>query len=338
MVMPEKTVLITGASGEIGQALIYSLAREKSLQIISLDLKALPDGLSGKSTHIIGNLLDKSLLTQLENDYSFSQIFHLAAVLSTTAEHDPLLAHQVNTCSTIDLLEIASRQSQRAGKQVQFLFPSSIAVYGIPDLDTKNNAPPINEDQYTEPITMYGCSKLYCEKVGVYYSLYYKQLDEIPPVRVDFRSLRFPGIISAFTVPSGGTSDFGPEMIHAAAQGVVYDCFVRPDVRIPFMVMPDAVKALLDLARAPGGALRRRVYNVTSFSFSAGDFQELAKASFPDSVINFRPDPQRQAIVDSWPADINDQAARLDWGWAPAQDAQQSCQEYLLKNISKRYS
>jgi len=336
--MPAKTVLVTGASGEIGQALIHSLANEKSLVVISVDLKPLPDEFEDKSTHIIGNLVDKDLLAQLEKDYNFSQIYHLAAVLSTTAEHNPLLAHQVNTCSTIDLLEIAARQSRVTETSVQFIFPSSIAVYGLPDLKTKNGVPPITEDQYTDPTTMYGCSKLYCEKVGVYYSQHFHQLADVIPTRVDFRAVRFPGIISAFTIPSGGTSDFGPEMIHAAAQGKVYDCFVRPDVRIPFMFMPDAVKAMLGLARAPQESLSRRVYNVTSFSFSAADFQEFVLKDFPEAEINFIPDPKRQAIVDSWPADISDQAARSDWNWQPALGADQARQEYLLKNVIKRYS
>ena len=336
--MPDQMVLITGASGEIGQALIHSLVDESSLDVISIDLKPLPDEFEGKTTHIVGDLLDKNLIAQLEAEYDFNQIYHLAALLSTTAEHKPLLAHQINTCSTIDLLEIAARQSQSSKTPVQFIFPSSIAVYGLPDLQTKYSVPPVSEDQYNDPTTMYGCSKLYCEKVGVYYSHNYQQLADEIPTRPDFRAVRFPGIISAYTVPSGGTSDFGPEMIHAAAQGKSYDCFVRPDVRIPFMVMPDAVKALLDISKAPLMDLSRRVYNVSSFSFSADDFKELVIAGFPDAEINFLPDPQRQAIVDSWPADINDEAARTDWGWKPDQGADEACQEYLLKNVIRRYS
>jgi threonine 3-dehydrogenase len=335
--MAERTILITGVCGEIGQALLESLSRDESLQIISLDLNPLPDRLQGRSTHIIGDLLDKSLLSRLDQEFSFDGIYHLAAILSTTAEYQPLLAHQVNTCGTIDLLELASGQSQRLKRSTKFIFPSSIAVYGIPDLATKNQLPPISEGQCTEPRTMYGCSKLYCEKVGAYFSEGYQQLANPVPVRLDFRALRFPGLISAFTVPSGGTSDFGPEMIHAAARGEAYDCFVRPDVRIPFMVMPDAVLALLQLAQAPLESLSRRVYNVTSFSFSANDFRKLAESGFPGARINFRPDPARQAIVDSWPAEIDDSAARIDWGWAPQFGAERACQEYLLENISHRY-
>jgi threonine 3-dehydrogenase len=336
--MTEKTVLVTGACGEIGQALIEDLSDDPQTTLISLDIKPLPEKLKGKTRHLTGNLLDKSLVENLEKEYSFNQIYHLAAVLSTTAEGNPELAHRVNTCVTFDLLEMAARQSQAAGASVKFIFPSSIAVYGMPDLETKMERPPVTENQWTEPITMYGCSKLYCENVGRYFSENFQQLSDPNPIRLDFRAIRFPGIVSAFTVPSGGTSDFGPEMIHAAAQGKPYQCFVREDVRIPFMVMPDAVRALQMLAQAPRDQLTRRVYNITSFSFSAAEFAAFTETGFPGAEISFHPDPPRQAIVDSWPADVDDSAARRDWGWAPAFNAERSCQEYLLMNITSHYS
>lgn len=336
--MPAKTVLITGACGEIGQALIEALSEDPQTTIISLDLKTLPARLIGKTTHFQADLLDKDFIREIENKYTFQEIYHLAAVLSTTAEYNPSLAHQVNTCITMDLLELAARQSQEIGTSVKFLFPSSIAVYGMPDLETKSCAPPVKETQWTEPTTMYGCSKLYCEKVGAYYSDHYHQLEDQIPIRIDFRALRFPGIISAFTVPSGGTSDFGPEMIHFAAQGKPYSCFVRPDVKIPFMVMPDAVRSLLELSKAPLDKLTRRVYNVTSFSYSAQDFQKFTESGFPGAQISYQPDLPRQDIVDSWPAEIDDQTARSDWGWMPEFNAEDACQEYLLKNIIAHYA
>jgi nucleoside-diphosphate-sugar epimerase len=336
--MQEKSILITGASGEIGQALIESLAESSAYHLVSLDLSPLPASLEDQSTHIVGNILDKDLLTDLAAEHRFHTIYHLAAMLSTTGEHKPLLAHQVNTGGTLDLLDIAADQSQRWNESVKFIFPSSIAVYGLPDLETKQEYFRIQEDQWTNPTTMYGCTKLYCEKVGSYFSEHYLQLDEEQPTRLDFRALRFPGLISAFTVPSGGTSDYGPEMIHAAAQGQPYDCFVRPEVRIPFMVMPDAVRSLLVLAQAPAENLSRRVYNVTSFSLSARGFSEMVAEAFPKAEIRFTPDEKRQAIVDSWPADLDDSAARQDWGWEPQYDASRACHDYLLPNIRQRYS
>jgi len=336
--MPDKKVLITGACGEIGQALIQSLSEEGNTEILSLDLKPLPENLAGLSHHLQADLLDKDLIASLEKENDFSHIYHLAAILSTTAEDDPFLAHKINSCITIDLLEMSARMSQAGNQSVKFLFPSSIAVYGIPDLKTKESVPPVKENQFTDPTTMYGCSKLYCEKVGAYYSENYHQLADQAPIRIDFRAIRFPGIISAFTVPSGGTSDFGPEMIHAAAQGLPYDSFVRQDVTIPFMMMPDAVRSLMILADAPREKLSQRIYNITSFSLSAGDFKEMTRSGFPDAEIGFKPDPKRQAIVDSWPQDIDDSPARIDWGWKPIYGTREVCQEYLLDNISRHYS
>jgi nucleoside-diphosphate-sugar epimerase len=154
---------------------------------------------------------------------------------------------------------------------------------------------------------------------------------------LDFRSLRFPGLVSAFTVPSGGTSDYGPEMLHAAAQDKPYACFVRPDTIIPFMAMPDAVSALLKLAAAPAQALTRRVYNVTSFSLTAEQFRQRVLGAFPQAQISFNPDLKRQGIVDSWPAGLNDHDARRDWGWAPEYDIDRSFDDYLVPNIRRRY-
>jgi threonine 3-dehydrogenase len=100
-----------------------------------------------------------------------------------------------------------------------FLYPSSIAAYGLPDLETKARAGRVKEDEWLHPTTMYGCNKLYCEQLGTYYARHYKQLAKPSRERrVDFRCVRFPGLISAQTVPSGGTSDYAPEMIHAAAR------------------------------------------------------------------------------------------------------------------------
>src|SRR5688500_20252185 len=127
---------------------------------------------------------------------------------------------------------------------------------------------------------MYGANKLYCEQLGRYYARFYKQLAAEPQSgRVDFRSVRFPGLISALTVPSGGTSDYAPEMIHAAAKGEPYDCFVRPDTRIPFMAMPDAIDALLRLADAPRAALTRTAYNLSAFSPTAPEVHDVVVGS-----------------------------------------------------------
>jgi nucleoside-diphosphate-sugar epimerase len=186
---------------------------------------------------------------------------------------------------------------------------------------------------------MYGCNKLYCEHLGRYYARHYKQLSaETLGGRVDFRCLRFPGLISAVTVPAGGTSDYAPEMLHAAAEGVPYSCFVREDTRIPFMAMPDAVEAILRLATAPRDALRRVVYNVGAFNPSAREIRAQVDKAFPGARIEFVPDLKRQRIVDSWPEDVDDSAARGDWCYAPRYDLERAFSEYLAPTIRRRYA
>src|SRR5262249_34301714 len=158
---------------------------------------------------------------------------------------------------------------------------------GLPDLKAKAASPRVREDEFNHPTTMYGCNKLYCEQLGDYYAKHYKQLSADAIARVDFRSVRFPGLISAITVPSGGTSDYAPEMIHAAAKGEPYDCFVRPDTTIPFMAMPDAIDALLTLAVAPRESLTRSAYNLTAFNPSAARIREVVLEAFPSATVGF---------------------------------------------------
>lgn len=335
----EQRVLITGAGGEIGHGLIAALAEQSYVSTIALDLRELDSDLASQChATVVGDITDMDVLRAVFEEHTPTHVYHLAALLSTSGEKMPEKAHAVNVTGTLNLLRLCAEQLQAGGPRVTFLFPSSIAVYGLPDLDTKAQAGPVKEDQFTTPITMYGCNKLYCEQLGRYFAKHYMQLasDRAHDV-VDFRAVRYPGIISAHTVPSGGTSDFGPEMLHAAAQGKPYTCFVREDARIPFMTMPDAIDALLALAGADRESLSQTVYNLGAFNPSAGEFAARVRRHFPDAAISYQPTPARQAIVDSWPADVDDSAARNDWGYAPKHDLNQAFEQYLVPNIRARY-
>ena len=332
-------VLLTGASGEIGHTLIERLSEDASRPVITLDLKPLDPSIAPRVTRqFTGSVLDHQLLERILSEFEVDQVFHLAALLSTRSEFTPVTAHQVNVEGTMAMLEFAQSQGESHGRPVVFMYPSSIAAYGMPGLDVKAKAGRVKEDDFTNPTTMYGCNKLYCEQLGRYYARHYKQLaPENLSGKVDFRAIRFPGLISAFTVPSGGTSDFAPEMIHAAASGKPYACFVRPDARIPFMAMPDAVDALLQLAVAPHEKLTRTVYNIGAFAPSAAEVQAIVEKAFPNAEITTKVDAKRQGIIDSWPADVDDSAARRDWGLSPRFDLDRAFQEYLIPNIRRLY-
>ena len=337
--MRKPVVLITGAGGEIGHGLIERLAEGGGQSIVTIDLNPLEPSLARKvKREFNGSITDARLLDRVLSEFEIDTVYHLAALLSTRSEFAPVTAHQVNVEGTLSLLEFSQREAESHGRPVLFLYPSSIAAYGLPDLDTKTRAGRVREDEFNTPSTMYGCNKLYCEQLGRYYARFYKQLAAEPQSgRVDFRCVRFPGLISAMTVPSGGTSDYAPEMVHAAAQGEPYECFVRPDTRIPFMAMPDGVDALLTLAAAPRERLSRTAYNLAAFNPSADEIRTEVLRAFPAAEITWKTDTRRQGIVDSWPADVDDSAARRDWGFAPKYNFETGFREYLIPTIHARY-
>ena len=337
--MRKSIILITGVNGEIGHGLVRSLFEQGTRNLIGIDLNT-PDTYIQERTQdcLVGNILDKNLLERINAQYQIDAIYHMAALLSTRAEFSPVIAHEVNVDGTLSLLDLAMEQAQSHGQPVKFFFPSSIAVYGLPTLETKTKVGAVLEDDYRYPQTMYGCNKLYCESLGNYYSHYYKRLSAHDTAGlVDFRSIRFPGIISAHTLPAGGTSDYAPEMIHAAAKGEPYSCFVREDATIPFMTMSDAISAIEMLMAAPRTALSKLVYNVRAFNPSAAEFLALVKSYYPEADINFIINDNRQSIIDSWPADIDDTQARQDWGWTARHDLKGAFAEYLMPEIRSRY-
>jgi nucleoside-diphosphate-sugar epimerase len=336
----KSAVLITGANGEIGHGLIVSLAADGSRPIVTLDLTPLDPTLSRLvAREFTGSILDHVLLERLLAEFEVDLVFHLAALLSTRGEFTPVMAHQVNVEGTLQLLEFAQREGESHGRPVVFVYPSSIAAYGLPDLETRARAGAVKEDDWNQPTTMYGCNKLYCEQLGRYYARFYKQLAaERLAGRVDFRCVRFPGLISAVTLPAGGTSDYAPEMIHAAARGERHACFVRPETRIPFMAMPDGVTALQALSAAPRERLTRTAYNVRAFNPSADEMRAIVLEAFPGADISYQVDVKRQGIVDSWPADVDDSAARRDWGFAPRFDLDSAFSDYLIPTIRRRYA
>lgn len=334
--MQKENVLVTGASGEVGYGLIVKLAEKKKYKIVALDKDKLDDELKPHiDEFVLGSVLNKGLLAAIIKNHNINLIFHLAAILSTAAERSPELAHRVNVEGTLNSLEFANKKSFEQKRAIKFIFPSTIAVYGLPDIKTKLKAGPLSEEQYNTPTTIYGANKLYCELLGQYYSNYYRRLTSKPnSSKLDFRCLRFPGIISATTQPTGGTSDYAPEMIHTVAKGESYETFVRPDTKIPFIVMPDAVRALITIAEAPKENLKRSVYNVSGFTASAQDIENLVTKVFPETAVSYNPDKARQAIVDSWPATIDNSHAQADWGWSPDYDIEKAFKDYLIPEIT----
>ena len=336
---------ITGAGGEVGHGLIEVLSKHPEREIVATDLRELEGDIRNRCANTyLADVCDRDTLDRLLSMYQVEEIYHLAAVLSTRAEFAPEVAHQVNVSGTVNILQIAAEQGRMSDSPVKVIFPSSIAVYGFASIEEKNAAGAVTEYVHNRPATMYGCNKLYCEHLGRYYAHSYRQLASDSALDtsgnrgvVDFRCVRYPGLISTETVPTGGTSDYVPEMLHAAARGEHYNCFVREDSSIPFMTMPEAIQSTLKLAAASREDLTKIVYNISSFSPSASEVAELVRHYFPNASIDFVPDEKRQAIVDSWPSDVNCDAAKTDWGFSPTWNLEQAFEEYFIPNIKARY-
>ena len=336
--MIKSTILITGANGEIGHGLIKSISNDNK-KIISLDINKIDNKMNPYIFDTLqGSILDDDILKQINEKYEINEIYHLAALLSTKAEFSPKSAQEVNVDGTLKLLNLSIEQAKKQKKSIKFFFPSSIAVYGLNGLNNKKKAGTINESEYCYPETMYGCNKLYCEHLGRYYSLYYNRLsEEYESGLIDFRSIRFPGLISALTLPTGGTTDYAPEMLHAAANNKTYTCFVEKNTRLPFMMMEDAIDAIIKLMSANKKSLTKLVYNIGSFNASALDFKKIISENFKNAEINFQIDKKRQSMVDSWPEDINYKSAQKDWNFSPKYNFEKSFLEYLIPIIRKQY-
>lgn len=317
----KEDILITGVSGEVGYGLIEKLSQSNLYNIIAMDLKfPEPNILKKINKFIKADILKIDTIEKVFQKNNIGAVIHLASILSTGGEKNPELAADINIIGTLNLLKISTKYSLLKKRSTKFIFPSSIAAHG-------------------NPITMYGISKQSCEQMGIYFSKYYKLLDvEIDRNNlIDFRCVRFPGLLSPFTIPSGGTSDYGPEMLHHAAQGKGYSCFVKPETTIPFMAMDDAVKILYQLLITRKEKLTQNIYEVSGFSVSTKAIEKMTKQAFPNAKITYKINQERQKIVDSWPKKVGSKKAISDWGYNLKYDFEKTFSKYLIPKIKEKY-
>ena len=311
----QDTILIVGAGGQIGAVLTEALREAHGANnVIATDLRPL-ENQHGPSE--ILDALDGNALAELVKKYKVTQIYHLAAILSATGEKNPMWAWDVNMRSLFNVLEV-SREQQLS----KVYFPSSIAVFG-------REAAPAMTPQYTVliPETVYGISKVAGENWANYYFRRYG---------LDVRSLRYPGIIGYQSMPGGGTTDYAVDIYHYAIQGKDYECFLRADTPLPMLYMPDAIRATLELMEAPADRLSVRTsYNLAGMTFNPGEITASIQKELPAFRVSYKPD-FRQAIADSWPASIDDTAARKDWGWKPEFDLDGMTRDMLF-HLGEQY-
>lgn len=297
--MTSDRILLTGAGGQIGAVLTEALRTAYGPDnVVATDIIPL-DNQSGP--HEILDALDAAKLNELVDRYRITQIYHLAAILSATGEKDPMWAWNINMTSLFNVLETA-----RTRQLHKVYFPSSIAVFGREA--RRENTP---QFEVLIPETVYGISKVAGENWANYYFRRYG---------LDVRSLRYPGIIGYQSLPGGGTTDYAVDIYHYAVRHQPFECFLKADTRLPMLYMPDTIRATLQLMEAPADRLTVRTsYNLAGMSFTPEEIAASIRKEMPDFQISYKPD-FRQAIADSWPATIDDSAARNDWDWKPEYD------------------
>lgn len=312
--MKKERILVTGAGGQLGSELVQGLwsfyGKDK---ILATDIKA-PTGALTESDFEILDVLNDTALQSLLKKGKFTQIYHLAAVLSATGEQKPKMAWQLNMDSLIHILDAALEM-----KIEKVYWPSSIAVFG--SKTPKKNTP---QDTVMDPSTIYGISK----QAGERWCAWYHQRHGL-----DVRSLRYPGLIGYKSKAGGGTTDYAVEIFMKALTDKKYECFLKADTYLPMMYMDDAVKATIEVMEAPAEKISvRSSYNVSAMSFSPAELAAEIRKHIPEFEISYKPD-FRQAIADSWPQSIDDSTAREDWGWKPEFGLKEMTID-ILKNIS----
>ncbi|UCF20905.1 MAG: L-threonine 3-dehydrogenase [Gemmatimonadota bacterium] len=312
-----RRILVTGALGQIGSELVTALGeRHGTENIVASDIRMPAKGAEPPGPFEYVDCTAKRLVDEVVRKYDVGTIYHLASLLSATAEEKPQVAWDVNMGGLYRVLEV-SRKNHCA-----VFFPSSIGAFGP---STPRNKTP--QDTLQRPTTIYGVTKVAGELLCDYYHQRFG---------VDTRGLRYPGLISYVAPPGGGTTDYAVEIFYQAIRNRRYTCFLGPTTRLDMMYMPDAIKAAIDLMNADASRLKHRnAFNVTSVNFTPEQLAAEIRAHIPDFSIDYEVDPVRQAIADSWPDSLDDSAAREEWGWQPDYDLEAMTRDMLV-NLRKK--
>ncbi|MFH0350592.1 MAG: L-threonine 3-dehydrogenase [Chromatiales bacterium] len=318
MDLNDRRILVTGALGQIGSELVPALrARVGPARVVASDIRMpRPDSPVGEGLFEHVDCTELRQIQDLVRRHDIGTIYHLAGVLSAVGEDWPHVAWDVNMGGLYRILEVA-----RQNRCVLF-FPSSIGAFGP---TTPRERTP--QDTLQRPQTIYGITKVAGELLCDYYARRFG---------VDTRGLRLPGIISYVAPPGGGTTDYAVEIFHHAIRYRRYTCFLRADTRLDMMYMPDTLRAIIGLMEAdPARLQHRNAFNITAMSITPAELAQAIRRHVPEFVIDYRIDPMRQAIADSWPRLLDDSAARAQWGWAPAYDLEATTAD-MLERLSER--
>ena len=309
-----KRILVTGAAGQVGSELVPELRRIYGEDAVLATDVRIPD--DAEAPYQVLDCTDAAAIATAVRAHRADTVYHLAALLSATAEAKPQKAYDINMGTLVNVLEVARE------KKCAVFTPSSIGAFGP---TTPRNPTP--QDTIQRPTTMYGVTKVAGELLCDYYFTRFG---------VDTRGLRFPGLISYVAPPGGGTTDYAVHIFYEALEKKRYTCFLSADTQLDMMYMPDGVRAAIEVMEAdPASLLHRNAFNVTAMQLTPRSLTEMIRKHIPDFEIDYDIDPVKQNIADSWPQRLDDSAAREEWGWAPQYDAESMVADMLQKLSEK---
>lgn len=315
-----KNVLIIGSTGQIGSELTLKLRSLYGGNIVAGYIPgAEPKGdLLESGPSAIVDITNEQQIAEIVSKYNIDTIYNLAALLSAVAEIKPQLAWKIGLDGLFNVLEVARE------KNCAVFTPSSIGVFG--NNTPKNKTP---QDTIRNPRTMYGVTKVSGELLSDYYFIRFG---------VDTRSVRFPGLISYVTPPGGGTTDYAVDIYYSAVKGEVFECPIQAGTFMDMMYMPDAIRAAIEIMEAdPAKFIHRNSFNVTAMSFDPEIIYNNIKRYVPGFKMEYKVDPLRQKIADSWPNSLDDTCAREEWGWKPEYNLDLMTRE-MLAHLKEKLS
>ncbi len=307
-----KKILVTGTLGQIGSELVRELSKRYGKEnIISSDIR--PDVENKVTPYSTFEILDCTNPVALERvvaKHKPDTIYHLAAILSATAEANPLRAWNINMGSLVNVLDTAVHH------KCAVFTPSSIGAFG-PSTPRKNTP----QVTIQRPTTIYGVTKVSGELLCDYYNLRFG---------LDTRGVRFPGLISNDTLPGGGTTDYAVDIYYQAVRIGKYSSFLSANTRLDMMYMPDAINAMIKVMEAdPKRMKNRNAYNITAMSITPEDIAASIRKIIPEFEISYHDDKMRQGIADSWPDNLDASAAKEEWDFSPEFDLDKMTQDMI---------
>ena len=316
--MKEK-ILITGFNGEIGSKTLKELVK-RGKSVIAMDITDAKEKIDSVS-YINDSILNFELITQIFENNNITEVYHFAALLSQTAYRNPELAHEINEKASRNLIDCAYLHGANNHKLIKFFFPSSIAVYGPRKIDNAS------EQDIIQPTTVYGNNKLIIEQYGS--KVHEKSMSENKGI--DFRSIRFPGVVSYDTIPSGGTTDYVPQMIDSAKNTKKFDCKLSPETILPFIGINKTISSIIDIMDLESINSKLRVFNVQEVSFSVKKLSDFLIEKFPSFEITFKEDKNFQSVADTWPSSLNCDKAKKYWNF----NSEKNFESFMKVMISK---